>query len=532
MLRQTFVTIINSTTDFNLPENLVNAEIISCPDFVSAKKENCHLSITGKNYGRGQLILKDKDNQINLRIACFKEKEAFMVTAISCNYHNGWNPGIQNEVGHINACGPDMYGNAFNYALNMEGVLHRQDFPITWLMDAYSYKSEADSFRKFSDMGDEIGYMPSSYSHFNSLNYNLFKSDFETFKILEGGKAHLTHLCGKAVRSMGIDQFIGSIGTNMVQAANKMGINALWGIGIDHHECDTSMFHFGCPWNPYKSSKANFRIPGENNQHPWIFDWTYRDLLNTVRVPGIASGSVMFSTDVDDIYNCKIAQNQKDYYNRLAQNLIDNLKYNEFVVFLVHQEDHDSGDLERCEYLENFYSTIPSGYTKATMGEVADWLDIKYPGKAQPTQTLYLEDQIENHDEVFFYCGAAAPKPTDWPAKNEKYPPHVAYYDKDSQLIYEYNSPAPYRYIDYSKQLPVPEHLTCEEEILPMIGIKELELEDNYIYYKIMSSADYDKFPLAIWTDKIPDSATIKLTHGFVIFIPLITGTNIGRYEL
>ena len=523
VIRQTYVTIIGKKIEFTLPENLKNTTLKSSPDCITAQKNGTNLSIYGNSLGRGYIELSDG---MKLRVASFREKEAFMITAISCNHHAGWNPGIQNEVGHPQCCGPDMSGNAFNYALNLEKILHKNNYPITWLTDGFSYRNHKNEFENFTQKGDEIGFMPESYSHFNSKNYNLFKSELETFCIIEGSYHFLSSISGKYIRSAGFDQFIGAIGTNTLNAASKLGINALWGIGIDHKECDTSMFHFGCPWNPYKPSKNNFRIPGDNCFNTWIFDWTFRDVLNTVRVPGICSGSVMFSTDVDDIFNCKIAYHQKNYYNKIAENLLSNLDHNDYVVFLLHQEDHDSGDMERNEYLGNFFATLPGGFTKATMGEVADWLDIKFPGKKEPKQSLYLEDQIDCHEEVFFYCGDSTPKPSDWPEKGEKYPPHIVYYDKNNHLIYEKDSHIPYRYIDYSKQEIVPENGSCSIEKLPHITINKLEYKNGKLSYDITSDENCQKYPLAIWTRE-PITEDIKIAGGFVKFINLKKGKNL-----
>ncbi|MBP5274430.1 MAG: hypothetical protein ILO36_05800 [Abditibacteriota bacterium] len=524
-MRQSYVAVVGRTVKYGLPERLKNNAVESAPAFVRAVKNGCSLELEGLAPGRGEILLS---GGVPARVAVFAEKEAFLAPVISCNYHEGWFPGIQNEVGHPRCCGPDMHGNAFNYARRLADVIHGAGLPVTWLADGYTWRNDTETLEEYCRAGDELGFMPPSRSHFNTGNYNLFLSEKETFKIMEGQLAFLRNLSGKNIRTAGIDQFIGAIGTNILRAMTKLGMRALWGIGFDHRECDTSMYHYGCPWNPYKPSLKNFRIPGRENTAPWIFDWTYRDLVNTVHVPGVNSGAVYFSTDVDDIYNCRIAYHQPDYYNRIAENLLANVPDNDFAVMVVHQEDHDSGDGERNAYLGRFFESRPP-LTAATLGEIADWLDIKYPGKAEPCKSLYLEDPLDCHDKVYFYSGST-PKPADWPEKG-KYPPVCAYYDADTQVIFERGSHAPFRYFDYSKQEEVAEDSFCSPEELPEIRALSIKEDPAGFTVALEASADCPKYPFAVWTERPVPRGAIRLRGGFAAFVSLVKGANEIRID-
>ncbi|MBR4749977.1 MAG: hypothetical protein IK083_10465 [Abditibacteriota bacterium] len=524
-MRQSYVGICGREAVYELPGHLKDQTVAGAPACLKADKEGTCLRITGVSPGRGQIVLS---GGVRLNAAVFREKEVFLVPVISCNYHDGWNPGIQNEVGHPRACGPDMGGNAFNYARRLADIIHGAGLPVTWLTDGYSWRCNPEEFGEYAAGGDEIGFMPPSYSHYNTRNYNLFLSELETFKTLEGQLAHLRNLSGKNIRTAGIDQFIGAIGTNILKAVTRLGITALWGIGLDHKECDTSMYHYGCPWNPYRPSVANFRIPGRDNAGPWIFDWTYRDLVNTVHTPGVNSGAVYFSTDVDDIYNCRIAYHQPDYYHRIASNLLANLEDNDFAVMVVHQEDHDSGDDERNAWLGRFFETRPP-LTPATLGETADWLDLKYPDRAEPVQSLYLEDPVTCHDKVFFYSGST-PKPADWP-ETGSYRPMCAYYDADTQVIFEQGEHAPFRYFDYSRQPVVPEDGWVEPESLPEIRVDRAEYDGRALTLDIEASEDCPKYPFALWTGLPAPRGAAGLRGGFFIFVSLKKGPNRIRRE-
>ena len=460
----------------------------------------------------------------------FKQKEAFLITALSCNRHTGWNPALHDRLPHPRCCGPDKNGDAFIHVKNMERILHGCGLPITWFIDPPVASEHKEFFQKGRDrFGDEIAFMPSSFSHFNPVNYNTDKTYEETLQLVRSGKEQLENLFGTPVRTLAVDQFIGSLGTHFVNAAARLGINALWGMGFDHFTCDTSMFHGGCPWNPYRPDRKSFRIPGSDPLSPWIFQWTFRDLINTVRTPGGASGAVMFSTDVDDILATGIAANQKDYYHRLIAGFLENRSRNDCLVVTIHQEDHDSWNREGCEYYQRLFSSLPGGLTPATMGEVADWLDRKYPHPENMTQTLRLEDPLTCKDQVTFIHPDVR-KPPDWPARGETYPPHVFHYDKARQLIFVEGENAPLRFIDYTGEYNVPENETWPPRRLPAIRVTRIETRPSGLSLEIESDGDCESYPLAIWNEKPPPEGAVSIPGGYVVFLNLKKGMN--RLEL
>lgn len=455
---------------------------------------------------------------------------AFLITALSCNMHKGWDPSLHDSLPHRECCGPDKKGNAFVHLGNMEKIIHDAGLPITWFIDPPTAREHLSWFRhNAKEYGDEIGFMPSSVSHFNPVNYNTEKTLEETVEFLRKGLEELQYIFQTKITTVAIDQFIGSLGTNFVEAAVRLNINALWGMGFDHYTCDTSMYHGGCPWNPYRPDKNNFRIPGDDPLSFWIFQWTFRDLINSVRVPGGASGAVMFSTDVDDILASNIVKHQPDYYHRMVTELLKNKQYNDFLCVTIHQEDHDSWNREGCAFYEHFFKNRPEGLTPVTMGQAASWLDRKYPHPTESKQMLRLEDPLLCKDEVKF-IHPDIKKPADWPQNGEIYPPHVFYYDKNIQIILVEGENRPYRFIDYRKQYPVLEMETYPQENLPKIQIHHLHCTTGKITYKIQAEQSYEGFPLALWENTIDVSNSLEIPGGFVIFIDLKKGMNTGTY--
>lgn len=505
-------------------------EIKECPSYIHAvcDYEKGVTTFVANRTGRGRVIFKSlhQNNIFSIPVVVFSEKEAFIIAALSCNRHEKWDPSLQDRLPHHLCCGEDKHGDAFIHVGNMERILHENGLPITWFIDPPVAEAHLDYFEKGLKLhGDEFAFMPSSYSHFNPVNYNLDKTLNETVNLMREGIQNLEKVFQRRISTAAIDQFIGSVGTNFTHAAAELGINAIWGVGFDHFTCDTSMFHGGCPWNPYRPDAANFRIPSRLPLPLWIFQWTFRDLINTVHVPGGASGAVMFSTDVDDILCTSIAAHQDDYYHRLARELLKNKEYNDMIVLTIHQEDHDSWNKSGLEYYNRFFSDLPIGLTPATMGEVAAWLDLKYPMPQEPAQCLRLEDPLTCKDEVQFIHPDVR-KPSDWQSGGGQYPPHVFYYDSDFQIIYIENSPAPFRFIDYRKKYPIAENGFYPAEKLPEVQVKSLMWQGGILSYNLYSSEPYENYPLAVWTDEPAPEGSIPICGGFIVFISLKKGVN------
>lgn len=536
MKQQHYITILGRNFTIGFDSIGVIAKILSSPKTADIKidKNSRQLIIHPIKKGRETVqFLNEQNENISINVSVFLDKEAFLITALSCNYHSGWDPSLHDRFPHRQCCGPDKNGNAFIHVLNMEKILHKNNLPITWMIDPKTAEDNKNFFIKCREnFCDEFALMPSSFSHFNSINFNIDKKYEETLELCKNGRDELEKIFGLKISSLAIDQFIGSVGTNFTNAASELGLDALWGMGFDHGTCDTSMFHYGCPWNVYRPSHNNFRIPGKNPHNLWMFQWTFRDLINTVNVPGGASGAVMFSTDVDDIVCTNLAKNQKDYYHRLVNEFLKNKDHNDMLEVTIHQEDHDSWHKEGLDYYDNFYSNLPDGLTPATMGEVAQWLNIKYPYPREPKQCVKLNEPITCKKDVEFVHHDVK-KPSNWHDNNEKYPQHIFYYDRDYQFVFLENSHSPLRFIDYTKNYAVAENGFYPAENLPEININKLISktdENNFIIeYDIISSGDYQGYPIAIRTESKPPKDTIKIIGGFVIFFNFVQGINNGK---
>jgi hypothetical protein len=402
-------------------------------------------------------------------VAVFRPREFFLCMALSSNHHVGFDP-----YGYLFGGGPEdleLEGDAWPKLRQLERMCHLRNLPVTWLIDdRVARKAAADISRWRLAHGDEYGIMPPSRIHHNAVNYNTERTVEETLQFVGHCKSATEQCFDFFSDTIAVDQFVGSVGTPFVEAARALGATAVWGMGFDHRTCDTSMFHRGCPWDTYRASGRNYRIPSGDGPGPWMFQWTTRDAMLSLRSPDDGpSGAVIFSTDPDDMRNSHIMFEQPDYWHDLllayranfpATAAPANGGLNDYFCFLIHQEDHDCHHPENADLLRRFLDTTQGEATPATIGEVAQWLSLRYGADRHPAQALWMPDVLRCHDRVAWYAGVH--KPHDWPAGTATYPPAILYYDELMMWCASEGDPLPWRFFDYAARLPV-----AESEVYP-----------------------------------------------------------------
>lgn len=449
--------------------------------------------------GRSRITVEIKNTPYHIPCVIFGEKEFFLCMVISSNFHYGYDPSLYHDADirkvHY------AVGTGFEKAeKELLPIYRKHDMPVTWLIDPIVGFFEKDKLIRWHDLyGDDYGVMPTSNFFENADNYNTRHTQEETDVFFNKMKTLTEYNFPFYTQIAGIDQWVGSVGSHFVKSCEKAGIRGLWGLGYDHGTCDTSMFHRGCPWDVYKMDRENYRRPDPNGEI-WGFQWTTRDILNTVHCPGGISGAAVFSTDADDIFFHNILQTDKEYYKKMLRAYKKNMDKNEYFVFLVHQEDHDTHHMECNRYYEQFLDSVlpDEEITLATMQEITMWLDLKYKKGRHPAQAVVMEDILEDpsnvvfEDESYDVCGKII-KPDDWGI----YRPVFAYYDHNIQAFYEYKEDGtpeiiPYRVYDYRKNYSFAEEGEWPEE--DYSGIKTVRiLKDEAV---IISGKEYSSVPL------------------------------------
>lgn len=538
-LPQKIVAVVGKTSR-TLFKNAGEVEVISCPAEIrwirSEKQENgIVLSFEGISKGRGTVCICADGRNFKIQCAVFEQKEFFLSMVISSNYHVGLDPencirGCEREELH-NVAGHGF----FKTCRTLEPVYHKHQVPVTWLIDskvAQDGKKELESFHE--KYGDDYGFMPSSYFHHNPRNYNLQKSEEEVYEFVRKGLSELESCFDSYSNLIGVDQWVGSVGSRFVKAAERLGLHGIWGMGFDHYTCDSSMFHRGCPWDAYKPDRDNIKIPCRYPSSLWAFQWTTRDIINSVHTPeGKSSGSVIFSTDPDDIRSMGIMENQENYFEKMLRNYKKSMQDSKFFVFLVHQEDHESHIAQDNEYLDHFLQQVSGEVTFATLYEIAEWLNIVYTPEENACQALYVEDPLECPDQVRWQRKGIC-KPENW----GHFMPHCAFYDNMCQVLAEKPSRTPLRVFDYGKNYPIKEVDSYPEESYGTVELISEKYEDGVYTAVIHSESEETGFPLVVWEapwEKCVDTnyKVVVTDHYTLLFLPLKSGENriVCRFE-
>ncbi len=534
--------------------------------------------------GEGEAI-----REVKVPVRTFTDREFFVVFCLQANYHKGWDPSwlpqfypekTNGEPGHVarkraGKVGPGVFGSSYMYLYDdseahkygisftpLERILHEKHIPVTWLVDAPVAEKMAGKIKAWHETFDDaFAVLPTSYFYENAVNYNIQKSQDETRALLQETADGVSRAFNKSGYSAyasvaGIDQWIGSVGTNFVQAAMSLGFKGLWGMGWDHERCDTSMYHRGAPWDAYKPSMKQFRIPARDTERfeLFLFQWTVRDLVNTLHLS--PQGSTIFSTDLDDLRANGITNQVKPHYmTELLYDYLKNMKYNDHFIFLVHQEDHDAhyeeDNLFIKAFLDRVFEEQLPGITFATLEEVAQWLAIKYPDSEVPSQLLELEDPLDprlrkafREKRMMNILQIYDPADDDELARvvaehfpDKKLPLHICYYDR-SMLFLSYK---PYRLPvqmwDYRRR---EEWGVVEDGQYPMAVLPKVTIidESTRVGYKLKLVSDkfFSNLPWIVWDPPFkldPDfgqDRAVATDHAIVFFLNVQAGENV--YDL
>lgn len=451
----------------------------------------------------------------------FGSKEFFVCLVQTSNIHYGWNPEpteqyFRKSDDELVLFKDEKMGNdAFVHALKLEKIFHKHGAPITWLIDdTVAFKAARKIKNWHWQYGDDYGILPRSYFYHNCRNYNIDHSADEITDLIQLLRDNTQEIFCEAgypcySRTMGVDQWVGSVETNFVKAAQNLGLEAIWGIGYDHLSCDTSMFHRGAPWDIYKPKEGNFRVPGIGTGL-WIFQWTTRDILNTSYFS--PNGATIFSTDADDIRSNHIPAYQNDYYARMLHEYKKNMPYNEVGIFLVHQEDHDSHIELSNVVLEDFVDQTFDDNLFVTIEEAVNWLNLKYAPEEHPYQILEIEDPLTCHREMKqeALAGYISPQFAEYPEWGDgSNPKHLAYYGLDAMWIGRFPARIPFIFYDYqhSKKYEFVENGQFPRSNLPKVKLLNETWskikKSHRLSLSIRSSKSFANLPFIFWESPI-----------------------------
>lgn len=470
----------------------------------------------------------------------FARKENFLCLVTTSNFHWGYNPSKVKEIEqtgaprlhHVYGDPLMCHGHAFASSVYMAEGGHQYGAPMTWLIDADVAEAGAELLAGWHQTyGDDVGVLPSSYFHHNPVNYNVEFTVEDTARMLQHHREAIKQAMARQgwlmhPQILGVDQWVGGIGSHFLQAAKELGFGAIWGICFDHETCDSSMYHEGAPWDAYRLRADNFRYPTTGQDALWAFPWTTRDLTNSfLEYPG---ASVYYSTDPDDIRVAGIMEHQDDYWTRVHTDLVNNTQ-NDFTCFVLHNEDHDAHRETSQRYISQYLSRLPEGVVPATLTEVREWLELRYPQGQHPIQLLELADPLTCHDAVATARHRGNP-PAHWGQVDGHNPGVLCYYGADARWMAREGERTPIQYIDYAAPGSFAETGTSPKKPIPLLTdwqeTRTLTQEgEDVLTVSFTADRTFDRLPL-IWWDHPELSGDAQTARTVICYVDVVSGHN------
>ena len=299
-------------------------------------------------------------------------------------------------------------------------VLHPHDVKITWLVSQASAEALKDQLTEWhEDFGDDIGLSVSSSGVADAdLLAHAKKAREDVMKILPWTKAEIAGGCHQDAR--------------LIPVLEEAGYTGLWGFCWEQIEVD-GITDRGCPWGFYYADPTCRTAPNTAKRGVIGMEWTARDLLKAFH----SGNPCIYSTDVNDVSRGGICSwDDIDYLQGMFDNYYANLRFNDLILYQVHQEAHEMMTEARCYSEEDIreaevmleeltaYVMMHEGVRAATLPEAA----AIYREKYEKTASSYmLWEDTPTCDYNLEYTRGTPRGP--WPKS-------FLYYDTECQMMF------------------------------------------------------------------------------------------------
>jgi hypothetical protein len=237
--------------------------------------------------------------------------------------------------------------------------------------------------------------------------------------------------------------------------------------------------------------------------------------------------SVYYSTDPDDIRVAGIMDQQEDYWTRIHEGFVSNA-HNDFTCFVIHNEDHDAHRESSQHYIGHYLSQLPEGVVAATLEEVRQWLELRYPHGQHPSQLLELADPLTCHDAVAAKRHKGSP-PAHWGQTDGHNPGVLCYYGADARWMAGEGEQTPAQYIDYGATVGFAETGTSPKKPIPILTdwqeAVELTPEGEVLSVSFTADLEFSKLPL-IWWDRPELAGDACTTRAVICYVDVVKGRN------
>ena len=231
-------------------------------------------------------------------------------------------------------------------------TLHPYGVKITWLVSHDSAEALKSDLTEWHDrFGDDIAVM---VPHFKGgapeLVAQARAARQRMQKILPWTRADIA---GNHVRSR-----------ESLESLEAAGFIGLWGFCWEQIEVD-DITDRGCPWGFYYLDPAFRTAPNTRPKGLIGMEWTARDLLKAYH----SGNPCIYSTDVNDVARSGMCLwRDIEYLKGMFDNYYRNLRYNDLVLYQVHQEAHEMMPEFRC------YSEEDCREAEEMLDELADYV--------------------------------------------------------------------------------------------------------------------------------------------------------------
>ncbi len=217
-----------------------------------------------------------------------------------------------------------------------------------------------------------------------------------------------------------------------IQALEKAGFVGVFGLCWEQIEVD-EITDRGCPWGFYYMDPEVRTAPSKSERGILGMEWTARDLLKAFH----SGNPCIYSTDVNDVSRAGVCSwRDIDYLRGMFDNYHANLRFNDLVLYQVHQEAHEMDATFGC------YSEEDVAEAEAMLDELAAYV-VAHPSVRTATLSEAAAQYRERYDRTASSSMLWTDTPT--PAYNLDYgrgtprgpwPKTFLYYDTDCQMMF------------------------------------------------------------------------------------------------
>ena len=298
-------------------------------------------------------------------------------------------------------------------------TLHPHGVKITWIVSPESAAIAAETLTRWHEsFGDDIAvHVPALDGSFDEKKAAMSAARDAVAKALPW--AALTIAAS------------GHTDPEIAAVLEDTGFEGLWGFCWEQIEVDR-ITDRGCPWGFYYMDRSQRLRPAQGRGVIGM-EWTARDLLKSFH----SGNPCLYSTDPNDVARGGLCSwGNIDYWKRMAGNYLRNVRYNDAVFLLQHQEAHEMERSGLCQcytpedireaavMLEEFVKHIKGSARMMTLPEAA---------------RLYRDRYDRTASSYMLWEDVPTPRPNPdyaWSTPIGPWPKTFLYYDRGAQMMF------------------------------------------------------------------------------------------------